>query len=64
MEDGLWQEAQVEDVTSSWVLILVVMEDGLWLSWVLIIETSVLILVVMEDGLWQILDYERKMSAS
>ena len=53
MEDGLWHE-ETELYVNAVVLILVVMEDGLWLEYfsrkfgVL----WVLILVVMEDSLW------------
>ena len=53
MEDGLWQ---YEDAEFSYriVLILVVMEDGLWLvcDTEMVATDEVLILVVMEDGLW------------
>ena len=39
----------------NYVLILVLMEDGLWLllQWMISQMIAVLILVLMEDGLWQ-----------
>ena len=53
MEDGLWPIVDIVKVEAKEVLILVVMEDGLWQrKFFESLLLGVLILVVMEDGLW------------
>mgnify|MGYP007069954868 CR=1 FL=1 len=55
MEDGLWPAITDDNACEFMVLILVLMEDGLWLldvTNVFAINQVVLILVLMEDGLW------------
>ena len=57
MEDGLWHiDDSFLGVTKWWVLILVLMEDGLWRSVAAVkaANPGVLILVLMEDGLWHL----------
>ena len=55
MEDGLWLlKLSVFFSLMQLVLILVLMEDGLWptSATAIIPQQEVLILVLMEDGLW------------
>ena len=61
MEYGLWQTKAVATCFILQVLILVLMEYGLWLHWWSSQQNGirkVLILVLMEYGLWQIMIFK------
>ena len=57
LEDALWGNNKYDVLVLPKVLILIMLEDALWVQWLIHLHknnTKVLILIMLEDALWEV----------